>query len=266
MYLSKNLKHLREKNGRQSQEKLAIDIGITRSAVSSYEDKRAEPKIEVLNKMAEYYGVSVDYLLNHDLAKLGDEEAGVKRGLGEYAAAKNIRVLAITVDKEDNENIELVPVKASAGYTVGYADKDYLRELPKYQLPFLPKGKTYRAFEISGESMLPLQPNSIVIGEYVEDWYSVKDGQICVVVSSEGIVLKSLYNKIADRGAFLLKSTNINYRPYELKVEDVLEVWKFVAYIGRKFPDETQPSVSDLKAAYFRLEDDLAELKSAVRK
>src|SRR3546814_6005241 len=46
--------------------------------------------------------------------------------------AASVRVLSITVDGDDKENIELVPVKASAGYLNGYADPEYIAELPKF--------------------------------------------------------------------------------------------------------------------------------------
>ena len=60
-------------------------------------------------------------------------------------------------DEEDRENIELIPQKASAGYLNGYADPEYIREQPRFRLPFLPSNATYRAFEISGDSMLPIK-------------------------------------------------------------------------------------------------------------
>ncbi len=263
MYLSKNLKYLREKNGRQSQENLANSLGITRSAISSYEDGRAEPKLVVMNKIAHYFNITLDQLLNVDLANAGDLQMENQKEMKKYAAAQNLRILTITVDQDDNENIELVPEKAAAGYTTGYADAEYLRDLPKYQLPFLSKGKTYRAFEISGDSMLPLLPSSIVIGEYVEDWNTLREGQVCVVVAkNEGVVLKKVYNKISERGTFLMKSSNIAYSPYEIFADEILEVWKFAAYISRDMPEESN-TVSDLRKAFTRLEDEFREIKLA---
>lgn len=266
MYLSKNLKYLRERNGKQSQENLANSLGITRSAISSYEDGRAEPKLVVMNKIAQYFNITLDQLLNVDLANTSESDIENQKEVKKYASAQNLRILTITVDKEDNENIELVPVKAQAGYTSGYADAGYLQELPKYQLPFLSKGKTYRAFEINGDSMLPLQPNSIVIGEYVDDWSSIRDAQVCVIVSkNEGVVLKKVFNKINDRGSFLLKSSNIAYRPYEIFADEVLEIWKFAAYISKDLPEESN-TVSDLRRAFSRLEDEFREIKMAYEK
>lgn len=260
MHLSKNLKYLREQNNRQSQENLANALGITRSAVSSYEDGRAEPKLVVMNRIAQYFKITLDQLLNVDLSR-GFDSIKERKDTQHYASAENMRVLTITVDENDNENIELVPEKAAAGYTIGYTDANYLKDLPKYQLPFLPKGRTYRAFEITGDSMLPLLPNSIVIGEYVEDWSSLKDGAVCIVVSkNDGVVLKKIYNKIEARGTFLLKSTNVAYRPYEVFADEVLEIWQFAAYISRDFPEESS-SVGDLRKAFARLEDEFREIK-----
>jgi hypothetical protein len=59
-------------------------------------------------------------------------------------------------------------VKASAGYINGYSDPEFVRELPKFHLPML-QGGTFRAFEIKGDSMLPIHPGSIIVGEYVDD-------------------------------------------------------------------------------------------------
>lgn len=262
MFLSKNLKYLRERNNRQTQENLADALTITRSAVSSYEDGRAEPKLVVMNRIAQYFNITLDQLLNVDLARMTDDEILHQKEISKYASAHNLRVLTITVDKDDNENIELVPEKARAGYSQGYADAEYLSTLPKYQLPFLSKGRTYRAFEISGDSMLPLQPNSIVIGEYISNWNEVKNGQVCVVVSkTDGIVLKKIFNKIQERGTLLLKSSNINYKSYEIPVNDVLEIWRFSAYISKEFPEETH-SIHELRQAFARLEDEMQEFKS----
>ncbi len=266
MYLSKNLKFLREQNGRQSQENLANSLGITRSAISSYEDGRAEPKLVVMNKVAHYFNVTLDQLLNVDLGNTDAVTLDNHKELKKYTSAQNMRVLTITVDKDDNENIELVPDKAAAGYSRGFADAEFLKDLPKYQLPFLSKGRTYRAFEITGDSMLPLMPNSIVIGEYVENWNELKDAQVCVVVSkNEGIVLKKVYNKISERGTFLLKSSNISYSPYEIFADEILEVWKFAAYISKSLPEENG-TVSDLRKAFSRLEDEFREIRMAYGK
>jgi len=53
-----------------------------------------------------------------------------------YIKGSNLRVLATTVDIANNENIEMVAEKAKAGYTTGYADPEFISELPVFQFPF----------------------------------------------------------------------------------------------------------------------------------
>lgn len=56
------VKQLREEKG-ISQAKLAQDIGVTYGAVGNWESGTREPKFETVIKIADYFGVSIDYLL-----------------------------------------------------------------------------------------------------------------------------------------------------------------------------------------------------------
>jgi phage repressor protein C with HTH and peptisase S24 domain len=149
-----------------------------------------------------------------------------------------LRILATTVDSNNEENIEMVPVKALAGYTASYDDVEFIQELPTFQVPFLPRDKKYRVFPIKGESMLPLQPGSLVFAEYVEDWAAIKDGTICIVVTREdGVVLKQVINHLADRKVLILNSTNKTYDPYPILGAEIQEIWKFAGYFHSDFPN-----------------------------
>ena len=46
-----------------TQQKLAVDIGIDQASISSYESGKYLPTVDVLIKLANYFGVSTDYLL-----------------------------------------------------------------------------------------------------------------------------------------------------------------------------------------------------------
>jgi transcriptional regulator with XRE-family HTH domain len=260
MYLSKNLRHLRRKNNRQTQEELADSLGLTRSVISSYEDGRAEPSVNTLIRMSEYFNVSIDSLTNLDLANVDEKQVQHQKEIQKYTSAVNLKINHVMIDQPRVEVVRLVPERAAAGYTSGFGDQDYLEDLPSYQLPFLSKGKTYRAFEITGDSMLPLKDKSIVIGEKMESIQEVRDGQVCIVVSKDGIVLKKVYNKADQRGTLLLKSANIAYSPYEVSTTDILEVWKFSAHISKEFPEEVD-DILELKNAFMRMESEIQEMK-----
>lgn len=56
------LKELRRKKG-LSQLRLAIELNTTQNTISRYETGEREPGISELIKLADYFNVSIDYLL-----------------------------------------------------------------------------------------------------------------------------------------------------------------------------------------------------------
>ena len=56
------LKELRSKKG-ISQLKLALDLGMNQNSISRYENLEREADYNTLIKFADYFGVSIDYLL-----------------------------------------------------------------------------------------------------------------------------------------------------------------------------------------------------------
>jgi HTH-type transcriptional regulator, competence development regulator len=65
---------LKELRGKRSQEEVAERIGISRARYSHYENNRSQPDNELLNKLADYYHVTVDYLLGRTNEKNGTSE------------------------------------------------------------------------------------------------------------------------------------------------------------------------------------------------
>ena len=46
-----------------NQQKVALDLNISREALSYYENGKREPSLELLKKMSDYFNVSIDYLI-----------------------------------------------------------------------------------------------------------------------------------------------------------------------------------------------------------
>ncbi|MEO6523678.1 MAG: LexA family transcriptional regulator [Mucilaginibacter sp.] len=250
--ISSNIKFLRKKKG-LTQQQFADSLDIKRSLVGAYEENRAEPKYELLKKIAIFFDLSVDDFINETI---DDKWAPKPKG-----NPANLRVLSISVDKDDNENIELVPMKASAGYMNGYADPEYVARLPKFNLPMF-TGGTFRAFEIKGDSMLPLPSGSIIIGEYVENWADVKPAETYVVVSkNDGVVYKRVGNKFKDQKKLKLMSDNPVYDPYEVSGEDILELWKAKAYISTQLPQPVpEPTMESLTTMMMEMQRSISKI------
>ena len=46
-----------------NQLKVAMDLNISREALSHYENGKREPSLDMLNKLSKYFNVSIDYLI-----------------------------------------------------------------------------------------------------------------------------------------------------------------------------------------------------------
>ena len=257
--ISDNLKFLRKKIS-LTQEQMAQQIGIKRSLLGAYEEGRADPRISNLLKFAEIFNLSVDQLIASDLTE-GNNAINFNRTADK--SSDNLRVLSITVDKDDKENIELVPQKAAAGYLNGYSDPEYIEELPRFQLPVLPDNATYRAFEISGDSMLPLRNGTIIIGQFHENVIDLKNGKTYILVTKdEGIVYKRVFRYTDNPELFCLASDNRQYSTYDVPGEDIVEIWEAKAFISMEFPDPGEDDEFTLK----KLADIVLDLQQVVIK
>lgn len=77
MTLGEKISSLRKRH-KLTQEQFAKKIEITRSALAKYETNKAEPDIKTLTKIANFFEVSVDYLLGreqHSGAQIDIKEA-----------------------------------------------------------------------------------------------------------------------------------------------------------------------------------------------
>lgn len=228
--LNKNLKHLRIRK-RLSQSRLSARIGIGASSISSYEQKRSVPKVSTLLKYSDFFNQKIDDLIKLDMVQ--DEKNQKNDTKGDH-----LRILPILVDSNNEEMISLVPVKAAAGYLNGHSDAEYISELPNFRMPFveLSENKTYRAFQIEGESMLPIPAGAYIICEYLQDWELIKDNSCYIVVTTDdGIVYKRVV-KDFENNQLLLNSDNKEYLSFEVNLNQVVEVWKALGFVSFQLP------------------------------
>ena len=250
--IAKNIKHLRGLK-KLSQEGLADELKVSRSRIGSYEENRSSPTLEFLISLSDYFKIPIDILLRNDLTKAKDSS---------FIEVGNKRVLfPISVDEDGENLIEIVPVKASAGYLNGYDDPEYIEQLQKIKLPFLPTGK-HRAFPIKGDSMLPIKDGSFVIGKFIEDRSEIISGKTYVLITlNDGMVYKRVY-KTTTEEALLLVSDNNSYKPYEVPMSEVLELWEFTCSINTQEYDERELKISSILNMFNDLGVELKALKN----
>ena len=238
MHFNNNIKLLRKRRGR-TQDEMAFTLNMKRPTLSGYENGVATPNLSALMQFSEYFGIAIDTLVKVDLSTLTESQLSqLEHGYDIFIKGSKLRVLATTVDENNEENIELVNEKARAGYAMGYADPEYIRILPTFKLPFLSKQKKYRTFQISGDSMLPIPDGSYVTGEYVQDWNFIRNHHAYIIIThEEGVVFKVAENNIKTSASLKLHSLNTLYEPFDLGVNQIKEIWKFVNYISTEVPE-----------------------------
>jgi transcriptional regulator with XRE-family HTH domain len=248
IFWAENVRFLRNRK-KMSQEVMAEILEISRSKLNAHENGHTiNPTAEDLLKISHFFKISIDTLLKVNLSTIGEFKLHeLEAGNDVYMMGGNIRVLAISVNKDNKENIEYVPIKAKAGYAAGYSDPEFIATLPKYSLPNLPSAGSYRIFPTIGDSMLPIPEGAEIVARYVQDWTSIKSNTACIVIlkNDQDFVFKLV--TVQSDGQLLLVSLNTAYKPYTAAVENVLEIWAFERYISKELPEKAS-DLDELKA------------------
>lgn len=160
--------------GAISQQKIADSLGISQRAYSNYENGMREPDQAMLLKIAEYFNVSVDYLLGRD-----------------EITAKNL-------SPENIVDFQIIG-KITAGYNgIAIEDKtDEIQEVPSSILKGRSKSE-FMVLRVSGDSMYPqfLDGDRVL----VERCDSVDSGSIAIVLynGDEATIKQVRYEKNCD--------------------------------------------------------------------
>lgn len=254
--VANNIKFLRKKHG-LTQDDLAKKLGVSRYKIGSYEENRALPKLSLLQFLADYFNLSLDSLVNNQLEK--GETTSPKNN-----TTSNLRILTTVVNNSNEERFAIVPEKAAAGYTAGYSDPDYIEKLPVFDLP-LPEfrnDRTYRVFQISGNSMEPVPSGSYIICEYIANLQEIQYSKPHIVVTkNDGIVYKRIENENDNSSKLLLKSDNPEYKAYTIAWTEILEVWKAVGFISTQLPNAQDISKNKIQHLITELKSELDHFK-----
>jgi len=230
--LANNIQYLRTRKS-MSQRQLASRVKLSVSTIRSVEKGKSLPRLNTLQKLAKAFNYSLDELLSTDLKSQAET-------IPENLNGSKIRILPIMVDEESQqEKVSLVPVKAVAGYVRGLSDTTYIAGLSHFAMPFpeLSAERTYRVFQIEGESMLPVLPGSYIICEYLQDWALIRPGNLYVVVTrDDGIVFKRLYPG-KEKHLLEFHSDNPEFEPYTLELSNILEIWPARGFVSFTFPE-----------------------------
>lgn len=181
------LKELRKSKGK-TQKQLSEFLGISQQAYATYELATRTPPIDIIEKLADYFNVSVDYLLGRNTDPLD-------------AMVKQIGGMPYEVEKN------AIPIlgRVAAGIPLE-AQQEYIG----YTYTNLKPANEYFALQVEGESMknAGIRHGSIVTVHRQDD---ANDGDIVVaLVDSQDATVKR-FKKLDN--AIVLMPDNPDYQP-----------------------------------------------------
>lgn len=197
MYLAKNLKYLRLKNG-FSQDYLADKLGYkSYTTIQKWEMGTSEPSLGILNKLSELYNVDMHALYSIDLE---------------------------SSNNSDNENTNRIPLLGTIA-----AGLPILAEENIEDYFYIDKSiKADFALRIKGDSMLGagIFPNDIV---FIKKQEMLENGEIGAILIENEATLKKFYR---NNGTVVLQPENDKYQPIILTNGNVKILGKLVAVLN----------------------------------
>lgn len=164
------LKYIRKK-ANITQQKLAEEIGVSRSAISMWETDICQPDYDTMIRLADYFGVTTDELLGLNPNRYDD-----------------IPPSSLNIETSD---IHMVPVFDSVSAGFGAYASDYIVD---YAPAIIKAGaEDYIYINVKGDSMFPkIEEGDRIL---VRRQTSVDSGSIAVVLidGEEGVVKKVTY-------------------------------------------------------------------------
>lgn len=234
---------------RVSQQAVGELIGVSRSAVNGYEKGKSFPVPDKLLKLAQYFGVSVDYLLTGVNTTSQANLAGVSKNSAIHSSAgtstyppdqNNAHAVGLL---SDIPIIKLRRVSFKARASFGYAQLQRYKDSDIFETVLfrLPPGRTEEdyhdalVFDIEGDSMEP----SLRDGQQVIAW-PISEGKweylhntICVVGYDEQVTVKAiLKNDLNNTEGLTLHATGGLGGSFTVERKDIHSVWEVREFYG----------------------------------
>lgn len=214
-----------KERGISSYDEFCLSNGLYQNYLYEFKSKRMnDPNKLIFEILYQKYHANLAYIFYND-REMFRPKAG------------ELQVLTIAVDNNNNEIVKMVPAYAHAGYQKGFADPEYIGNLPDHDFYNDAEG-TYRVFELKGDSMFPyLQEGDFVKVKYLAPVHwkdKLHINEIFIVVSKDGIVCKQLKAHDTKKGILTLHSFNDLYEDYTIALSEVLELWYYKGYYSRR--------------------------------
>lgn len=220
--IGKNIKKIRNVKG-LSQQAFADLFGLTRGNISSYEEFRADPKIEVVARIANYFSIPLADFIEKDLSV---------NELLHYNAEMVVETEKYKLIQQLTK-ISYIPALYINEYIANYNDESFIQQLPAITIPSNSKFKQI-ALEIGNQEMFPTK-------------FNYRNGDILILEE----ITKENIHRITDRLGIMVDNGGIKFGIYKEKSNKInLSLNEYVEY---PFTLESEKKYWMLKSVFVQM-------------
>ncbi len=225
--IGKNIKKIRSVK-KLNQSNFAELFNISRASVGSYEEERAEPKIDKIIEIASYFSIDLSLLLKKELSvneisgfKLTDSKmvTGIDNNLIKKEVVESKQIIYINNNTSHNFIKHLVESNKWKGKTI--------------ELPPNIESETSIAFEHNDNAMginnEGIAMTDTVFAELI-NIDNIFNNYTYIVVTKESIYLRKV---IIKDNKVILNAVNLNFQPIIINKKDVIAFYKINAVIKK---------------------------------
>ena len=217
--IGKNIKKLRTVKS-LSQSKFADLFGLSRASIGSYEEERAEPKIDKLVDIAKYFSIELESFISKELSV--NEISGFK---SEVKLVDNGNHNLIKTSDSSSRKIALVKSNTLNSYiTSKKLNKSWNKNI---SLPLNINENTQIAVSQTDNSMYDvnngISMDDIVYGEETST-KNINNGYIYIIFTKDTILIRKIF--IVEGETFNLEAINKNYEPIALEEREIFNIFR----------------------------------------
>jgi len=226
--IAQKIKELRKKK-KFTQQDLADQLGVTRSAISQFESGYSTPAYETLVKLSKVFEVDLLKQLNTDSA-----EYSTIKIQGEAAQGLRPESQILQISKDVTlRHVPALPWRARATFAETWGDDTANYEQPTTRPVInVPNTKEYEncfAVEVDGDSMQPqLQSGMwVLVTPVLEgDWEYMPAGIYCVLYRNHFTIKRIIDNTLRTKKEIVLHSDNPTGGTMNVERKEIRAVWR----------------------------------------
>ena len=208
-----NIKKIRGVKG-LNQTDFANLFGLTRANIGSYEELRAEPKIETIIKIATYYKLPIDKLVRKELT------------VNEISNFDVFSKLQLSTKSTSKEELSYVSKSSLENFPKNKSNKTFLDGLNKVVFPFGDQSIQRMALYNEGNDLY-FNNEGFIHGDilFLERINKIESSILGVVID-ETKIYKGVLNKIGTK--IVIRPLNLNKEKIQLTETKKVDVWKII--------------------------------------